>query len=255
MSCLSIGYIGDRRAKSEAYHKGQETDRDSDDKTYWLAPVKQIPARGTGHCAQTPPYSISFASILTSRPPLYIHLRPFPQSRVPRKQAAKIQTTPSHPHEPLAGNRKQNVEVHSQVVATSSIASFNRAEPGGFAYGSSKAAVTHLMKSCATILSPYGIRFNVIAPGRSFPQCLCLPVLMRVTVYPSELTQDYGPFHSSVHPDQEGSMPSHEVPAKRAGSPKDMAGNILYLASPAGAYVKGMVLITDGGRLSICPAT
>ena len=155
-----------------------------------------------------------------------------------------------------AGNRKQNVEAHSQVIATSSIASFNRAEPGGFAYGSSKAAVTHLMKSCATILSPYGIRFNVIAPGRLLSLLLCLPlVLMRVKVYPSELTQDYGPFHSSIHPDQEGSMPSNEVPAKRAGSPKDMAGNILYLASPAGAYVNGMVLITDGGRLSICPAT
>ena len=155
-----------------------------------------------------------------------------------------------------AGNRKQNVEVQSQVIATSSIASFNRAEPGGFAYASSKAAVTHLMKSCATILSPYGIRFNMIAPGRSLLLRLyLLLVLMRVIVYPSELTQDYGPFHASAHPDQEGSLPSNQVPAKRAGSAKDMAGNVLFLASPAGAYINGMVLVTDGGRLSMCPAT
>ena len=155
-----------------------------------------------------------------------------------------------------AGNHKRNVEVKSQVVATSSIGAFNRAEPGGFAYGSSKAAVTHLMKSCATILSPYGIRFNMIAPGRLSPLGVSLLlVLMTVAVYPSELTQDYGPFHASAHPSDEGSMPSSEVPARRAGRVRDMAGNILYLASPAGAYLNGMVLISDGGRLSICPAT
>lgn len=155
-----------------------------------------------------------------------------------------------------AGNRKRNVEVQSQVIATSSIASFSRAEPGGFAYASSKAAVTHLMKSCATILSLYGIRFNMIAPGRSSPLDLCpLLVLTSLAVYPSELTQDYGPLRASAHPSDEGSLPSNEVPARRAGSAKDMAGNILYLASPAGAYLNGLVLVSDGGRLSICPAT
>ena len=64
------------------------------------------------------------------------------------------------------GNKKGNVEQKSQVIATSSIGSFNRNVPGGYAYGQSKAATTHLIKQLATSLVPYGIRSNAIAPGR-----------------------------------------------------------------------------------------
>ncbi len=67
-----------------------------------------------------------------------------------------------------AGNKKGNVEQKSQVIATSSIGGFNRKVPGGWAYGQSKAATTLLMKHMATNLAPYGIRSNVIAPGRTF---------------------------------------------------------------------------------------
>lgn len=71
------------------------------------------------------------------------------------------------------GNKKGNVEMKSQVVATSSINSFNRNVPGGFAYGQSKAAVTHMMKQLATGLVPFDIRANVLAPGSKFI-LLCL---------------------------------------------------------------------------------
>jgi len=64
------------------------------------------------------------------------------------------------------GNKKGNVVQKSQIVATSSIASFNRNTPGGFAYGQSKAAVTHMVKQLATRLAQWGIRVNAIAPGR-----------------------------------------------------------------------------------------
>jgi len=63
------------------------------------------------------------------------------------------------------GNKKGNVFQTSQVIATSSIASFNRATPGGYAYGQSKAATTHLIKQLATGLVPFGVRSNAIAPG------------------------------------------------------------------------------------------
>ena len=73
------------------------------------------------------------------------------------------------------GNKKGNVEQTSQVIGTSSIGGFNRAVPGGYAYGQSKAATTHLMKQMATGLVPYGIRANVLAPGcRFFPPSLPL---------------------------------------------------------------------------------
>jgi NAD(P)-dependent dehydrogenase (short-subunit alcohol dehydrogenase family) len=67
-----------------------------------------------------------------------------------------------------AGNKKGNVEQKSQVIATSSIGGFNRNVPGGFAYGQSKAATTHMMKQLATNLAPIGIRSNILAPGCEF---------------------------------------------------------------------------------------
>ena len=64
-----------------------------------------------------------------------------------------------------AGNKRKNVEQLSQVIATSSIAGFSRQPPGGYAYGLSKAACTHLVKQLATTLVPYDIRANALAPG------------------------------------------------------------------------------------------
>jgi NAD(P)-dependent dehydrogenase (short-subunit alcohol dehydrogenase family) len=49
--------------------------------------------------------------------------------------------------------------------------------------------------------------------------------------------------------------PKDFIPEQRAGDTKDMAGAILFLTSRAGAYINGNVLLTDGGRLSILPAT
>lgn len=63
------------------------------------------------------------------------------------------------------GNKKGNVLQKSQVIATSSIGGFNRSVPGGYAYGQSKAATTHLIKQLATGLVPFSIRSNAIAPG------------------------------------------------------------------------------------------
>jgi NAD(P)-dependent dehydrogenase (short-subunit alcohol dehydrogenase family) len=64
-----------------------------------------------------------------------------------------------------AGNKKGNVVQSSQVIATSSIAGFNKANTGGFAYSQSKAACTHLMKNLAVVLPKWDIRANVICPG------------------------------------------------------------------------------------------
>lgn len=49
--------------------------------------------------------------------------------------------------------------------------------------------------------------------------------------------------------------PADVVPERRAGDAEDLAGAILYLASRAGAYINGNVLVTDGGRLGIVPAS
>ncbi|KAI1434315.1 NAD(P)-binding protein [Xylaria sp. CBS 124048] len=120
----------------------------------------------------------------------------------------------------------------SQIIATSSIGGFSRVPLSGVAYSTSKTAVVHMMKQFASTLAPYGIRSNVIAPG----------------YFPSELTVDIIETGDSL------GWPKTMVPEQRAGDIEDMAGAVLFLASRAGAYINGNVLVTDGGRLGIVPA-
>ena len=54
----------------------------------------------------------------------------------------------------------------SQIITVSSIAAFNREPTAGIAYLASKAGSTAIGKSLSYLLAPWGIRSNVIAPGR-----------------------------------------------------------------------------------------
>ena len=142
-----------------------------------------------------------------------------------------------------AGNKKQNVAQDSQIIVTSSIAGFMRHLSAGFAYNTSKAATTHLVKMLSTYFSQAGfrIRANVVAPG----------------LYPSEMTE--GTTGGLEHLEGDAFKGAHVLgtevsPSGRTGSEEDFAGTILYLASRAGAYLNGETLVTDGGRLSQLPA-
>ena len=44
------------------------------------------------------------------------------------------------------------------------------------------------------------------------------------------------------------------LPAGRIGTEEDMEGTILYMASRAGAYLNGKIMLIDGGRLSMLPS-
>ena len=78
------------------------------------------------------------------------------------------------------------------------------------------------------------------------PKTYCLTCLLMIVVYPSEMTA------GMLTQDK---WPRDFIPEQRAGDIKDMAGALLFLTSRAGAYINGNVLVTDGGRLSILPAT
>lgn len=41
------------------------------------------------------------------------------------------------------------------------------------------------------------------------------------------------------------------IPARKFGSTDEMAGTVLYLASQAGSFCNGLVLVMDGGRLTV----
>lgn len=45
------------------------------------------------------------------------------------------------------------------------------------------------------------------------------------------------------------------IPLKRMGDEQEMAGTLLYLASRAGGYCNGAVILIDGGRLGTFPST
>lgn len=53
----------------------------------------------------------------------------------------------------------------------------------------------------------------------------------------------------------DGVFGKDQIPLQRVGTEEDMAGCILFLTSRAGAYCTHVVIVVDGGRLSIMPST
>lgn len=112
------------------------------------------------------------------------------------------------------------------VVNISSVAG-RMADRGFAAYGTAKAALTHLTKEMAADLSPR-IRVNGVAVGSVATSALEVV-----------LTDD------SLREQMEAG-----TPLKRLGEPEDIAAGVLYLCSPAGSYMTGKLLEIDGGLIS-----
>ena len=112
------------------------------------------------------------------------------------------------------------------IINTASMLSFfgGGLVPG---YSASKGGVAQLTKSLAIAYAAEGIRVNAVAPG-----WIATP-----------LTQ---PLHS----DPARSDPIvARTPLGRWGTPEDVAGPVLFLASPAAQFVTGVILPVDGGYL------
>ena len=97
--------------------------------------------------------------------------------------------------------------------------------PRNPAYGASKAAVAQLTKSLAIAWAPDGIRVNAVAPG------------FIVTEQSAKSRTD--PNHVAAV--------NLRTPIGRWGLPGDIAGPVLFLASPAAAFITGTCLAIDGG--------
>ena len=97
--------------------------------------------------------------------------------------------------------------------------------PGQANYAASKAGAISLTKSLGQALAAEGIRVNGIAPG------LVATKLTKVT---------------TDHPDRLAGALAR-IPLGRIGTPADMAGAALFLASPLAGYITGQTLVVDGG--------
>ncbi|KAI1820378.1 hypothetical protein F4861DRAFT_71489 [Xylaria intraflava] len=136
------------------------------------------------------------------------------------------------------GNEKKNVAQSSQIVTIGSVGAFIRVLGTSFTYNPSKAAANHLAKMMATNFVQWGIRSNVIAPG----------------VYPSEMSVGPGKLDENNKNHIPMAIPPEEIPLGRVGDEEDIAAAILFLAGKGGKYMNGNVVVTDGGRLGVCPA-
>ena len=111
---------------------------------------------------------------------------------------------------------------YGSIVITSSMSSQNTS-PNMSGYGGSKAAVNHMVANLAFDFGPE-VRINAVGPGAT-----------RTAALASVLT-----------PEIEAKMLQH-TPIKRLGTADDIAGAMLYLASPISSWVSGQTIFVNGG--------
>ena len=111
----------------------------------------------------------------------------------------------------------------SNVINIGSVGALKIGPREVYSYQASKGAIHWLTRSLAKKLGPQHITVNAIAPG----------------FFESEMTV--------ITDDAMRAMVESMVPRGRTGTPEDMAGAAIYLASRAGAYVTGSVLPVEGG--------
>lgn len=120
---------------------------------------------------------------------------------------------------------KRMVEQKSgKIIFTCSLLSFQ----GGInvpGYAASKGAISSLLKAFANEWASQGINVNGVAPGYI------------ATDNTTQLRND---------PERSAAILSR-IPANRWGTPEDMAGAFVFLASPASDYVNGSIVTVDGG--------
>lgn len=111
---------------------------------------------------------------------------------------------------------------YGSIVFTTSMSSINKS-PNMSGYGGSKAAVNHTVANLAHDFGPE-VRINAVGPGAT-----------RTAALESVLT-----------PEIEKTMLKH-TPIKRLGTAEDIAGAMLYFASPISEWVSGQTIFVNGG--------
>jgi gluconate 5-dehydrogenase len=113
-----------------------------------------------------------------------------------------------------------------RIINLSSVAGIVGGDPAymqTIGYNTSKGAVISMTRDLATSWARYGINVNAIAPGW-FPTKMSGGLIEQ---FEEKMLED--------------------IPMHRFGSPEDLKGVVVFLASPAAAYMTGQTVVVDGG--------
>lgn len=114
-----------------------------------------------------------------------------------------------------------------RIINITSIAAHNGGGPGSSIYAASKAAVLTYSKGLAKEVAGDGITVNLVSPG-----------FIGKTM-----------FHATFTTDEARKATVNGIPLKREGTPEDVAGAVLYLASDLASYLTGETIEINGGML------
>jgi 3-oxoacyl-[acyl-carrier protein] reductase len=144
-----------------------------------------------------------------------------------------LETTPEQLDRHLAVNARGVALLISSFTrrfrgepGTGRVVNFTSALPlaGELAYAASKGALEWITVSAAAELAPRGITVNAIDPGPTDTGWLSSELRTRIEA---------------------------EMPLGRVGRPKDSAALVAFLCSPAGGWITGQIIHSDGGWSSL----
>jgi 3-oxoacyl-[acyl-carrier protein] reductase len=111
------------------------------------------------------------------------------------------------------------------IITTSSLAAHDGGANGATHYAASKAGVLTFTKALAKEVGPLNIRVNSVAPGLIGTQ-----------------------FHERFSTAEGRQAAVSKTPLGREGSPEDVAGAVVFLASSAASFITGETLEVNGGQ-------
>jgi len=114
---------------------------------------------------------------------------------------------------------------YGRMVFTSSITGPRVTSPGHGHYSASKAGINGFIKAAALEFASYGITVNGVEPGNILTEAI---VEHRSQAFIKNMEE--------------------AVPLGRLGTPADIAGAVLFLASDDASYITGTTIIVDGGQ-------
>jgi 3-oxoacyl-[acyl-carrier protein] reductase len=113
-----------------------------------------------------------------------------------------------------------------RIINMTSISARDGGSPSSLAYSTAKGGVSTMTRAMAKDLVADGIRVNGVAPGRIDT-----------------------PFHDEFTTDEKRAEAARGIPMGREGTPEEIVGAVLFLASSQADYILGEIIEVNGGML------